>query len=153
MRETVDDLGDRIRHPGVVIADARERVASTGADLGAGIESRIDECRRVIRELRVRLRSPDATVREMRLRTARLGVHLAQGAASALEKRRRQVGAMAGRLDALSPLKVLDRGYAVVTNLRDSRAVLDAATVNVGEELDIRVARGRLTARTTGRTV
>lgn len=153
MRETVDDLGERIRHPGSVLVEARDRVESSRAELGAAIESRIDECRRCIRELRLRLRSPDATVRTMRVRVARLGLNMAQLGASVIEKRRRQLGAMAGRLDALSPLKVLDRGYAVVTNLRDSRAVLDAATVKFGEELDIRLAKGRLTARATGRTV
>jgi exodeoxyribonuclease VII large subunit len=153
MRETVDDLGERIRHPGSVIAEAREHVDGVRAELDGAIESRIEECRRRIRELRLRLRSPDTMVREMRLRTGRLGVDLIQGGASALEKRRRQVGALAGRLDALSPLKVLDRGYAVVINQRDSRAVLDAATVKFGEELEIRLAKGRLTARTIGRTI
>jgi len=153
MRETVDDLGERIRHPGSVITEARELVEGVHAELDGAIESRIEECRRTIRELRLRLRSPDTMVREMRLRTGRLGVHLFQSGASALEKRRRQVGALAGRLDALSPLKVLDRGYAVVINQRDSRAVLDAATVKFGEELEIRLAKGRLTARTIGRTI
>lgn len=153
MRETVDDLGERIRHPGNVIAEAREHVEGVRAELDGAIESRIEECRRSIRELRLRLRSPDTMVREMRLRTGRLGIDLIQTGASALEKRRRQVGALAGRLDALSPLKVLDRGYAVVTNQRDSRAVLDAATVEFGEELEIRLAKGRLIARTTGRTI
>ncbi|MFZ0247657.1 MAG: exodeoxyribonuclease VII large subunit, partial [Candidatus Binatus sp.] len=63
------------------------------------------------------------------------------------------LGALAGRLDALSPLKVLDRGYAVVINRTNSRAVLDAATVKLDDELDIRLARGRLRARATGRTI
>lgn len=153
MRETVDHLGERIRHPGNVIAEAREHVEGAQLDLAAAMESRIQESRRVIRELRQRLRSPDAMVHAMRLRTARLAINLIQGGASSLEKRRREVGALAGRLDALSPLKVLDRGYAVVTNTRDSRAVLDASTIKFGEDLDIRLAKGRLTARTTGRTV
>ena len=153
MRETVDDLGERIRHPGSVIAEARDHVEGVRAELDGAIESRIEECRRTIRELRLRLRSPDTMVRTMRLRTGRLGVDLIQTGASALEKRRRQVGALAGRLDALSPLKVLDRGYAVVINQRDSRAVLDAATVKFGEELEIRLAKGRITARTIGRTI
>ena len=59
----------------------------------------------------------------------------------------------AGRLDALSPLKVLDRGYAVVINKTNSRAVLDAATVKFDDELDIRLAKGRLSARATGRSL
>ena len=153
MRETVDDLGERIRHPGSVIAEARELVEGVRAELDGAVESRIEECRRTIRELRLRLRSPDTMVRTMRLRTGRLAVDLVQTGASAFEKRRRLVGALAGRLDALSPLKVLDRGYAVVINQRDSRAVLDAATVKFGEELEIRLAKGRLTARTIGRTI
>jgi exodeoxyribonuclease VII large subunit len=136
-----------------VIADARERVEGMRAELDGAIEARIEECRRCIRELRLRLRSPDTMVRDMRLRTGRLGINLIQTGVSAFEKRRRQVGGLAGRLDALSPLKVLDRGYAVVINQRDSHAVLDAAAVKFGDELEIRLAKGRLTARTIGRTI
>ncbi len=152
-REAVDGLAERIRHPGGIVAEARERVADLEADLVQSVSLRIAERRRSVRELRLRLRGPDAMVRETRLRTARLGNNLAHGARSALEGRRRQLGALAGRLDALSPLKVLDRGYAVVINKSNSRAVLDAATVKLDDELDIRLARGRLSARTTGRTI
>jgi exodeoxyribonuclease VII large subunit len=152
-RESIDDLAARIRHPGVAIAEARERVAGIEGELADAVSSRIAERRRTVRELRLRLRSPDAMVREMRLAASRLGNSLVHGTVSALEGRRRQLGALAGRLDALSPLKVLDRGYAVVINKTNSRAVLDAATVKLDDELDIRLARGRLSARATGRTI
>src|SRR5208283_32769 len=152
-RESIDDLAARIRHPGVAIAQARERVAEIEGELAQAVSSRIAERRRSVRELRLRLRSPGAMVREMRLATSRLGISLVHGAQSALEGRRRRLGALAGRLDALSPLKVLDRGYAVVVNKSNSRAVLDAATVKLDDELDIRLARGRLNARATGRTI
>jgi len=152
-RESVDDLAERIRHPDGIIAEARERVAGLEAELADAAASQIAQGRRNVRELRLRLRSPDATVRDMRLRTVRLGNNLVHGARSALEAKRRQLGAAVGRLDALSPLKVLDRGYAVVINKTDSRAVLDAATVKFGDELDIRLAKGRLSARATGRSI
>jgi len=152
-RESVDDLAERIRHPDGIIAEARERVAGLEAELADAAASQIAQGRRNVRELRLRLRSPDATVRDMRLRTVRLGNNLVHGARSALEAKRRQLGAAVGRLDALSPLKVLDRGYAVVINKTNSRAVLDAATVKFGDELDIRLAKGRLSARATGRSI
>ncbi len=152
-RESIDDLSERIRHPGSVVAEARERVAGLELELADAAASRIEDGRRSIRELRLRLRSPDAMVRDLRVRTARLGSSLIRGAASALEARRALLGATAGRLDALSPLKVLDRGYAVVINQANSRAVLDAATVKFDDELDIRLAKGRLRARATGRSL
>jgi exodeoxyribonuclease VII large subunit len=146
-RESVDDLADRIRHPGSIVAEVRDRVADLGSDLADAVISRIADRRRSVRELRLRLRTPDARVRDLRTTTARLGMHLVHGAAAALEARRRLLGAMAGRLDALSPLRVLDRGYAVVIDKTNSRAVLDAATVKPGTDLDIRLAKGRLAAR------
>jgi exodeoxyribonuclease VII large subunit len=150
-RESLDDLAERIRHPDGIIAEARERVAGLEAELADAVSSRIADNRRIVRELRLRLRSPDAAVREMRLRTARLGGTLVHGVRSALEAKRRQLGAQAGMLDALSPLKVLDRGYAVVINRRDSRAVIDAATVKLNDELDIRLSKGEIRARAIGR--
>ena len=152
-RESVDDLAERIRHPGAIVAEARERVAGLDAGLRDAVSSRIADGRRSVRELRLRLRSPDAYVRDLRLRTGQLRNNLVHGVASALEAKRRQLGAEAGRLDALSPLKVLDRGYAVVINKTNSRAVLDAATVKFDDELEIRLAKGRLSARATGRSL
>ncbi len=142
-RDSVADLAARVRH----------RVAGLDADLADAVSSRIAEGRRSVRELRLRLRTPDATVRDLRIRTARLRDNLIHGAATALQAKRRQLGAQAGRLDALSPLRVLDRGYAVVINQRDSRAVLDAATVKFDDDLEIRLAKGRLSARATGRSL
>jgi exonuclease VII large subunit len=48
-------------------------------------------------------------------------------------------------------LRVLERGYAVVSSARDSRVVVDASTVEVGEDLQIRLLRGKLRARTVAR--
>jgi exodeoxyribonuclease VII large subunit len=62
-----------------------------------------------------------------------------------LEAAKHALAPVAARLDTLSPLAVLDRGYAVVET-EDRRIVRDPATVSAGERLNIRLARGRLGA-------
>jgi len=172
-RETVDELGSRIRHPASLIAETRRGVVSTSLELNDGVVARVADARHHVRELELRLRSPAAAVRELRLRTRALTLRLAHATAarardetrrvenlssrlgssgaSALDLRRRSMAALATRLDSISPLKVLERGYAVVIDSRDGRAVRDASSVQVGGTLDIRLAKGRLGARVTSR--
>jgi exodeoxyribonuclease VII large subunit len=60
-----------------------------------------------------------------------------------LEARRGQLGQLGAGMAALSPLAVLDRGFAMVVRA-DGAIVRDAAPVSPGERLRIRLARGAL---------
>ena len=51
---------------------------------------------------------------------------------------------LAGRLDAMSPLKVLARGYAIAT--ASGRAIVDGAAVTVGDRVSIRVRSALIVA-------
>jgi exodeoxyribonuclease VII large subunit len=53
-------------------------------------------------------------------------------------------------LDALSPLRTLARGYAIVFAEKNGLAVRDAAGVDAGDVLSIRLARGNIRARVIG---
>ncbi|MBK9034744.1 MAG: exodeoxyribonuclease VII large subunit [Myxococcales bacterium] len=74
---------------------------------------------------------------------ARLDAALARG----LERRRSAFGQLVARLDALSPLRVLERGYALAT--RDGHVVTDAAALAPGDPIELRFARGRARGRIT----
>ena len=54
------------------------------------------------------------------------------------------------RVRALSPLKTLERGYAIV-QAEDGAVVRDAADVTVGQELGVRLASGRLSVSVSAR--
>jgi exodeoxyribonuclease VII large subunit len=59
-----------------------------------------------------------------------------------LERRRRELGRLGAQMAALSPLAVLDRGFAMVQ--RGADIVRDAAQVAAGDRLRVRLARGAL---------
>jgi len=59
-----------------------------------------------------------------------------------LERRRAELGRIGAQLAALSPLAVLDRGYAMVR--KAGAVVRDAEAVRAGDRLEVRLARGAL---------
>jgi exodeoxyribonuclease VII large subunit len=73
------------------------------------------------------------------------GVMRAQEAAviSRIEKLRRQFGFTVAALEAMSPLKVLERGYAIAQHA-SGNIVRDASAVSVGDELRVRLWKGAL---------
>ena len=64
--------------------------------------------------------------------------------------RRTRLVALARQLDVLSPLAVLDRGYAIVS--KDGAAITDASVLASGDVLDVRFAKGATEVLVRGRT-
>lgn len=62
-----------------------------------------------------------------------------------VERATARVGALRGRMDALDPVRVLERGFAVV-RLEDGRVLRDPAQAPPGARLDVQVAAGRVRA-------
>lgn len=69
---------------------------------------------------------------------------LGRAASRGQERRRLRLAEVAGRMDALSPLAVLGRGYAICTLVRDGSIVSQAAQVREGEEVHVRLGQGGL---------
>lgn len=63
-----------------------------------------------------------------------------------LDRSKARVELLAGKLDALSPLRVLARGYATVSR-EDGRTVSSMAGLQVGERIRVRFCDGALDAR------
>ena len=111
----------------LVVPDARE--------LGAAVEA----CRRRL-ELAVR-----ALVTRDEARLARLRDRLRGAPQLLLERRRGALDHAGARLQALSPLATLGRGYAIVR--AEGVAVREASAVAPGERLEIELSVGALGAR------
>jgi exodeoxyribonuclease VII large subunit len=80
----------------------------------------------------------------MRFDSAHIGCNAA--VLTRLQTARARLALVATALDALSPLAVLQRGYAIAEQA-DGRLLRDASSVSPGDELRVRLAKGRLTAR------
>jgi exodeoxyribonuclease VII large subunit len=81
----------------------------------------------------------DRVAGERRAAADRMAAHVA----SANEK----LGVAVGRLEALSPLRVLARGYAIVNKEGEKAPVTNAADLAPGDDVRLQLARGRAAAR------
>jgi exodeoxyribonuclease VII large subunit len=148
-RQYQDRLGLRLRHwPVRVVMRDRDRhelelrlARAAMARLGR-IRLRVDAARRRLER------------RDVRHVTAELGTRLARadGRMAELITRRRlaadgRVRQLAGRLDALSPLAVLGRGYAVCWNEARTSIIRSALSVAPGDAVRVTLAQGELRAR------
>lgn len=85
-----------------------------------------------------------------RERIANLDRRLEAGARGRVQGRRSALGRAAGKLDSLSPLAVLSRGYALVFD-QGGRLLRSSADVDVGGEVKVRLGEGALDARVTAK--
>ncbi len=68
-----------------------------------------------------------------------------------LARRRHELAVLVGRLDALSPLAVLSRGYAIALHAGTGRALTRSLDAAPGDEVRLRLAEGVLVVRVEGR--
>jgi exodeoxyribonuclease VII large subunit len=92
-------------------------------------------------------RLPRARIEELSLRLDELDSRATRALGQQLRMARTRVQQHAGRLDALSPLGVLGRGYSLTQRADDGRIVRDAAELSPGDEIATRFDRGRATSR------
>jgi exodeoxyribonuclease VII large subunit len=93
-----------------------------------------------------RLRSPRQQLLLWQQRHADLVRRLDRSMARRQQETEGRLATLAGRLDLLSPLRTLERGYAIAFAEKTGKAVLDAGTLARGDRLRLRFARGRASA-------
>ncbi len=152
-RRNLREFAVHLKIPSTFAVEPRLRIGELTVRLGQAMSTRANPHRITLERSAAHLSEANlqSPVAEARTHLIRLFDRLELASRLLVDKKRSLLSADSRRLDAVSPLRVLERGYAVVIDARDGRAVTDASVVEVGDELDIRLGRGRLRARTTER--
>lgn len=95
------------------------------------------------------LRQPQRRLADERQRVDDLLQRALREALHVLQRRREQLQALGGRLHALSPLAVLQRGYGVVLQPDGRTVIRSISDVEAGQAVCVRLHDGRFTAAVT----
>ena len=115
-------------------------------DLTPRVRLRLSARERRYQALRLKLQTFDVRQRLSAIRTRLVGAdgRLVRTAARTHHRAEARLGALAARLDSLSPLAVLGRGYAVCWNADRTAIIRDADTVSPGDRVKVTLERGEL---------
>lgn len=118
--------------------------------MSAALSNRIDVAEQKLKSLEQRrvLQEPEQLLNVARRNVDEIELRMEQALSRYLERRESEIAVFAGRLNAISPLSVLARGYSVTEN-EQGDAVKSAGQLAIGDLLRTRLGAGRVESRVT----
>jgi exodeoxyribonuclease VII large subunit len=142
----------QLAHPGMRVLQQIQRLDDLQQRMSGAARACLHHSRSRLADALARLlrHSPERGVRTLAQRHEALQARLDHAARVALARTAHRLDLAVRALDAVSPLATLARGFAIVTR-PDGSLLRDADAVAVGEDIEARLAHGRLIARVTGK--
>jgi exodeoxyribonuclease VII large subunit len=143
----------RVAHPGMRVLQQAQRLDDLEQRLRGGLRGWLHQRRTQLTEAYAGLIrcSPEHRIRAYGVRHATLGARLEAALNRRIASARHRLELAQRALDTVSPLATLERGFAIVTRVADGALLTDADAIEIGQEIEARLAHGRLTARTTAK--
>ena len=124
--------------------DLMESLSYLFSRLKNGIKTLFDAKRSALREEIRAMKDPATRINEYIQRIDDLSIRLTGSINRYLDGLKKRIGAEAGKLNALSPLAILSRGYSIAMKLPEMQIIKDVKEVQEGDEVNIRLHKGNL---------
>jgi exodeoxyribonuclease VII large subunit len=146
-RHTLERARGRLGDPRRLLDERRQRLDEQAERGRRVLASQFTVARAKLRDAEVRLNRahPQRRILEQRSVLSVLRHRLETAIRPALVRRRHAIESAVGKLTALSPEKVLERGFSLTLNA-DGHLVTRAADVRAGDKVEVRLREGRLGA-------
>ena len=147
-RQALDGLGRRLQaqHPGQRLRQRAQRLDELDQRLRRALDRRLARARTDLVQWQARLRgvAPAPRLARLAARRGELDRRLRAALEHRLERNRQALKGLARALDTVSPLATLGRGYSITRRVQDGALLRAAGEVEVGEEIETRLADGGL---------
>jgi exodeoxyribonuclease VII large subunit len=140
------------RRPLDLLRQQRQRADEMTARLARGLHASLEHSRKRFTAAHLRIVSFDFRMKiaALRLRLEKRSTELAARAERLLRAKRERIDRLRVQLEERSPLRVLERGYAIATDAAGN-VLRDAAQVALGDTVAVQLHRGRLTTEIKGK--
>jgi exodeoxyribonuclease VII large subunit len=144
-------MSKRLRHPGFALKQQRASLQRLIGSMNQSVHRRIASVRRDARQTHLRLvaQHPRHTLIRQHAPLTSLRQRLTLNMQRRLKDAKAEATHKQSLLRSLGPEQILGRGYAIVTD-SGGKVIRQAQGMAVGEDINVRLQRGRLTAEVTG---
>ncbi len=138
----------------ITISDLKLKLQDINLYLQDKIASNLDEKQSQIKMANLELKrfSPKQRVQNALQRQDDLAERLSRAMQAHLQRSQLRLQALKSRIDNLSPLTILSRGYAIVSDAATGQILRRTAQAAHGQAVNIRLRDGTLPAQITGKT-
>ncbi len=143
MRETTH-LTRRLRHPSQRLEEYHQKADDFDRRLNQSMQRGLSTL--TARLAATRLTSPAGRVEDRQQRIAHLLTRMNARANQQLQTKSHQFNQATAKLNTLSPLATLQRGYSIVTTEPEGRVVTDSQELKTGDRIRARLQSGELIA-------
>lgn len=147
-RQDLNSFSRQLGDPSRRLVDKRLRLDDLMMRAAAGVNTTFHAKRKRLYHLEQALhqKRPENRLAQLKQKNTELGFRLLDALKTKLQTDRAQLENLKGRLKALGPQAVLNRGYALITG-PDGRLLSKADPDLLEKRIDVRLAQGRLKAR------
>ncbi len=149
VRRELERAERRMGRPQDALAQAHQRLDGLVDEIEALTRARLRPLRQELARTERRLSAahPRTRLAQDRAALGKLRAALETLGPARVQRLRALAERQTGKLDALSPLRVLARGYAIALHDRTGRALIDPDAVSSGDDLTLVLSGGRLKAK------
>lgn len=144
-RTHLQHLRKRLRHPGDRLREQSQRLDQLELRLGRAIQSQLDEQRIALRQLELRLKraTPEKSLLSLRQHLNQLEHQLRLKMHEDVKHRQLRFQGLLARLNSVSPLATLERGYSILRN-DQQELITSVKNVSAGDILHTQLCDGTL---------
>jgi exodeoxyribonuclease VII large subunit len=148
-REKISSLASRLIDPRKKVADLRLRLDESFSRLANACRQTLGRRKEQLdsRYAHLLLLHPGRKVADYEQRLSQLSRALAMASRGTLRLLRQKTEGQNGRLQTLSPLAVLERGYSITRILPSKKILRQASDLERDDRVNVRVSQGSFTAR------
>ncbi len=146
---SIHNLTKQLVHPRKRIDDLTQRLDDVFMRMTRSFNQSVSQKQQQLfwRMDRLKKNSPQHRIRYLRDTVIKHNETVLFLTTSLIKTKRLTLKELTGRLNALNPIAVLDRGYSITRSLPDKTIISDADTLSAGQLLEILLAKGTIRCR------